>query len=355
VSRPVAHGIFELSAIALISIGCQVTSARMEEQPPRSPEKASVTPAARQRPVRATGTIRAIRQHAVQVPRIQGQNGRMTLTWLVANGKVVLKDEVVAEFDRTEQSDKAREALGKFEDLQHQVEQRQAENRANAAKRGEELEQARAELAKATLQLRISEVLAEIERLKNEVKVEDAAAHVASLEQSHRQREIADQADLRILELKMERQKVALDQSQENAKKLVVLSPFDGMVAHEHIWRSGSMGPPQVGDQLYRGQPLLRIFDPTEMEVHLQVGEPDGAVLTPAARALVSLDAYPELIFKARLASASPVAAAALGSPIRRFEARFLLEATDPHLLPDLSAAVIVYPDGRLPEEGAGP
>jgi HlyD family secretion protein len=355
VSRPYAHGIFELVAIALISIGCQVTSARVETQSPHPPETTTAPSRVPQRPIRATGTIRAIREHVVQVPRIQGQSGRMILTWLVANGAVVAKDDVVAEFDRTEQRDKAREALGKFEDLQHQVEQRQAENRANAARRGEALEQVRAELAKASLQLRISEVLAEIERLKNEVKVKDASAHVASLEESQRQREIADQADLRILELKMERQRVALDRSQANAEKLVVLAPFGGMLAHEHIWRSGSMGPPQVGDQLYRGQPLLRIFDPTEMEVHLQVGEPDGAVLTPVARALVSLDAYPDLLFKARLTSASPVAAAALGSPIRRFEARFALEATDPHLLPDLSAAVIVYPDGRLPEESNGP
>jgi hypothetical protein len=78
------------------------------------------------------------------------------------------------------------------------------------------------------------------------------------------------------------------------------------------------------------------------MEVETLVGEPDGAILAPGARAKVRLDAYPELIFDAHFISASPVAASALGAPIKTFAARFRLDQSDPHLLPDLSAAVIV-------------
>ena len=88
------------------------------------------------------------------------------------------------------------------------------------------------------------------------------------------------------------------------------------------------------------------------MEVRTEVGEPDGAVLVPGATALVSLDAYPEMVFHARLRSASPVAASAVGSPIRRFSARFtLLETANSYLLPDLSAAVLIVP----PDNGDTP
>ncbi len=59
------------------------------------------------------------------------------------------------------------------------------------------------------------------------------------------------------------------------------------------------------------------------------------------------LDAYPELTFDAHLVSASPVAASALGAPIKSFSARFRLEQSDPHLLPDLSAAVMI--EGQQP------
>ena len=102
------------------------------------------------------------------------------------------------------------------------------------------------------------------------------------------------------------------------------------------------MGNAQEGDQLFPGSPLLKIFDPREMLVQTMVGEPDGAVLRPGATAVVSLDAYPDAIFRARFQSASPVATAAMGSPIKNFTARFVLEQTDPRLLPDLSAAVVI-------------
>ena len=105
------------------------------------------------------------------------------------------------------------------------------------------------------------------------------------------------------------------------------------------------MGNAQEGDQLGIGQTLLKIFDPAEMEVRTMVGEPDGAILGEGAMATVYLDAYPDAVFNARFHSSSPVATSALGSPIKKFTARFRLEAAYglPDL-PDLSAAVIVIP-----------
>jgi hypothetical protein len=60
------------------------------------------------------------------------------------------------------------------------------------------------------------------------------------------------------------------------------------------------------------------------------------------------VDAYPDREFTARLESASPVASSAIGSPIKTFFARFRLEQSDPHLLPDLSAAIIIL--GQEPQ-----
>jgi hypothetical protein len=88
------------------------------------------------------------------------------------------------------------------------------------------------------------------------------------------------------------------------------------------------------------------------MEVQAYVSEPDGAVLVPGAKALVRVDAYPDLVFRARLEAASPVASSLLEVPIKTFGARFKLEQTDPHLLPDLSAAVILELEAKGAETG---
>src|SRR5262249_7881879 len=112
------------------------------------------------------------------------------------------------------------------------------------------------------------------------------------------------------------------------------------MVALQTIWRNGTMGPAQEGDQLFPGQALLRIFDPTQMVVEAQVNQADGSRLQPGTKVKVYLDAYPGAEFEGALEFASPVAASALERPIRFFPTRFRMTQTDPRLLPDLSASV---------------
>lgn len=292
--------------------------------------------------VRATGLVRAVKVSSIQVPQIAGQGGRMTLVRLVPNGTQVKQGDMLAEFDRTKQLDDALEAEAKYDDLGHQVRQKIAGNRSEAEKRLSELKQAEADLSKAEIQLKKGPILSEIDRAKNEAKASSARARVESLGKIHAHRTQVEAAALRIIELQQERQKVALERAKSNAEKLVVKAPLAGMVALENIWRGGSMGHAQEGDQLWNGQPMLKLFDPSEMEVHAQIGEPDGAALKPGTKARVRLDAYPEVEFEGRFESASPVASSALGSPIKNFAARFRLIGTDPRLLPDLSAAVVI-------------
>ena len=294
----------------------------------------------------------AVRYFTVQVPQIpqaagQGGSGRQTLTRIVTGGTRVKEGDLLAEFDRTQQVDNAREAEAKYDDLGHQAEQRAAQNRADAAKRASDVQKAEADLAKAEIQLKKGPLLSEIDRLKNEVKLANAKQHLVSLKESNSAHDRADAATLRVLELQRDRQKVGLERALRNAARLQIKAPLAGMVALENVWRNNSMGHAQEGDQLWGGQPLVRIFDPSEMEVRAMVGEPDGALLAPGSKAIVKLDAYPDLTFSAHFVNASPVAASALGSPIKTFSARFRLENGDPHLLPDLSAVVLIPVSAR--------
>jgi multidrug resistance efflux pump len=157
---------------------------------------------------------------------------------------------------------------------------------------------------------------------------------------------VAEAAELRVLELQRDRQQVALERARGNMEKLTVRAPLSGMIALENVWKNDSMGHAREGDQLWPGSPLLRIFDPSQMEVRLTVSEPDGAVLKPGTEGAVHLDAYPDLTFRAVFDSADPVASSALDSPVRTFDARFRFASRDAHLLPDLSAAVDIEAPG---------
>jgi HlyD family secretion protein len=338
-----ASGVAVLLGIAALYPACQRHSAEIHAadteamQPVPGPH--TVPP---RRQVRAAGTVFAVKSYTILIPQITGQFSRMTLTKLAPNGARVKEGDAIAEFDRTQQIDNAREAQAKFEDLGHQVEQRLAQNRSELEKRLSELQNAEADLAKAMLQLRKGPLLSEIDRLKAETRAAEARERVESLKKSNQYHEQAAAAALRILELQRDRQQVSLERSLRNSEKLLIRAPLAGMIAYENIWRNGTAGHAQEGDQLYPGMPLLRIFDPSEMEVRMNVAEPDGAVLVPGSTALVHLDAYPGLVFNAKFHAASPVAASAFGSPIKTFAARFRLQEIDPHLLPDMSAAVVI-------------
>jgi multidrug resistance efflux pump len=294
--------------------------------------------------VRISGIVEAVHSTKILVPQIYGQYSQMTLTKIIRNGTRVKDGDLVAVFDSTQQVDQARDAQAKFEDLGHQVEQKVASNRADAEKRVADLRQAEADLAKAEIELQKGPILSDIDRQKAEVRAGIARIHVDSLKKSNAAHDRSDAAALRILELQRDRQKVMLERTRGNMAKLELHTAIAGMVAHANLWRNNSMGHPQEGDQFYRGQALLSVFDPSEMLVRCAVGEPDGAALAAGVKAKVYFDAYPDVVLPAHFEFASPVASSALGSPIKTFTAVFRLDKSDPHLMPDLSAAVVLEP-----------
>lgn len=290
--------------------------------------------------IRATGTIQATHSLLVRVPIMQGQGNQLTLIKLVQSGSYVHAGDILAEFDNTTQTKAAREAAAKYDDLAHQVEQKRAEHASNVEKRLSELQAAQADLGKAELDLRKGPVLSEIEQQKDAIKVADAKEHVGSLQRSSKAHDTAELAEIRVLELQRDRQNIAVHRQRSNADRLSLRAPIQGMVALQNVWRNGSMGHAEEGDQLWGGGTLMQLFDPSTMQVAVAVGEPDGAVLKQGTRAQIHLDAFPGLVLPAHFDSASPVASSSMENPIKSFNARFTLEGSDPHLMPDLSAAV---------------
>jgi HlyD family secretion protein len=292
--------------------------------------------------IRLTGIVEAVHSSKILVPQIFGPGGSMTLTHLIPNGSTVKEGDLIATFDATQQIDAARDAKAKYDDLGHQVDQKRAQNLADAEKRAASLKQAEADFAKAQLELRKGPTLAEIDRLKDEVSLDIAGKHVESLKKSNAAHDRSDAAALRILELQRDRQKVTLDRTEGNIAKLEIHSSIAGMVAIQDVFRANSRGKPQEGDQLWPRQTLASIFDPHEMAVRCSVGEPDGVAITSGAAATIYLDAYPDIALPGHVEFVSPVAASALGSPIKTFTARVRLDHSDPRIMPDLSAAVVV-------------
>lgn len=337
----------------LVLANCLMSCVDSSPPPDASPIDASITVNAadavrRSRTVRLSGTLEAVRSTRVVVPQLSGPFRSMTLTRLVPNGRQVEAGDIVAEFDPIEQIDFARQSAAQFEDLSYQVRQKKADNAAALERRLSAIRQAEADLAKALLEVSKAEVLSDVEAEQNAIRAEKAEAHLESLRRSHADEELVDQAALRILELRRDRERVNFENAQANLEKLQVRAPLSGMAALFTRYSSSSIVQPREGDQMSSRSTLMSIFDPGEMRVRASVAEPDGALLESGLEAMVYLDAYPDLAIPARFEGSSPIAAGGLGTPIRSFTATFRLEESDPRLMPDLSAAVVF--EAREPE-----
>ena len=122
-----------------------------------------------------------------------------------------------------------------------------------------------------------------------------------------------------------------------------ITAPMDGLVVLKSIWKQGTMGEVQEGEEVRSGIPILEVVDPTTMRVRANVNQADAVFLKPGAPVRVTLDSYPARPFPGKVEYVSPVAiTSSMSQRVRTFLAVFSVEGTDEHLLPDLAAAVDV-------------
>ena len=129
--------------------------------------------------------------------------------------------------------------------------------------------------------------------------------------------------------------------AQANADLMQVHSPIDGVVVLNTIWKQGTMGEVQEGDQIRPGVSFMDVVNPSGMQVRVLANQQDFPSIRVGQPAKVRLDAYPEMVFKGKLDQLSPIALGSdFSNKLRTFAVIVSLEGSDPKLMPDLSAAV---------------
>jgi HlyD family secretion protein len=120
-------------------------------------------------------------------------------------------------------------------------------------------------------------------------------------------------------------------------------SPLDGVVVLNTIWKQGTMGEVQEGDQVRPGVPFMQVVNPATMQVRVMANQQDFPSLAVGQTAKVRLDAYPEMVFPAKLDQVAPIGENGdFSNKLRSFVVIVSIQGNDPKLMPDLSAAVDV-------------
>jgi multidrug resistance efflux pump len=342
-----------LFGVILLAAGWAVLFARtplgvIQAQGAGSPSS-SVTRGTFVKTLRLNGLVEAVQFSAIRAPQIAGaQNGQMIITALAPKGVRVKKGDLVIEFDRQNQLRAAQDKRAEWLDFEEQIRKKRAEHLAQQAKDETELKAAENAVALSKLDVLKNEVLPRIEAEKNKLTLESSQARYTQLQETFALKRKAADAEARILEVKRDRAALAMRQAEQNAEKMAVRSPIDGLVVYRGIWRGGQIGDPQEGLEVWPGLALVDIVGASAMRVRVKVNQADVDLLRVGQQAAVELDAYPGKKYQARIDQLAPIGVAGTFSPkVRTFNATFTIDGSDAMLMPDLSAAVDVELERR--------
>jgi multidrug resistance efflux pump len=296
--------------------------------------------------LRLHGSVEPVRSQPVFVPRLSGTGlNSVVITHLTRAGTRVRKGDLLVEFDSQAQIKAARDREAEYRGFVEQINKTRADQLAARAHDEMAIRQAENAVEGAGIDVSTNEVRARIDAEKNQLALEEARAQLAQLRKTSELRRKAEAAALRILEIQRDRAKNAWTHAQENASKMRIESPLDGLVVLKTTWKNGSFGEVQEGEDARPGTPIMEVVDPSAMRVRARINQADIDRLKVGQAAMITLDSYPEKTFAGQLRQLSPIAStSAMSTRVRTFLAIFSIDGSDPHLLPDLAAAVDLRP-----------
>ncbi len=294
--------------------------------------------------LRLKGTTEAVQARAILAPQLAGQQlPTLTIIHLVAGGTRVKKGDLLVEFDRQSQMRDFVDKQAEYQKLVDQVAQEQAKESAAKAKDETELKVSEDNLRKSELEVQKDEIVSRIDAEKNQETLEEAKATYNQLRETFDLKRKAAQAAIRILEIQRERTQQTMLHAQSNADLMQIHAPIDGVVVLNTIWKQGTMGQVQEGDQVEPGTPFLQLVNPEVMQVRVEANQQDFPRLQIGQTAKIRLDAYPDMVFSGKVDQLAPIAEhGSFSEKIRFFAVIISIQGNDPKLMPDLSAAVDV-------------
>src|SRR5215472_4571078 len=292
--------------------------------------------------LRLKGTTEAVQARAILAPLLAGEHfGTLTIIRLAPAGTKVKQGDLLVEFDRQAQMRDIIDKQAEYQKLVDQVAGEQAKESAARAKDETELKAAEDNLRKAELEVQKAEIVSRIDAEKNQETLEEAKATYEQLRETFDLKRKAAQAAIRILEIQRDRTGQTMQHAQSNADLMQIRAPIDGVVVLNTIWKQGTMGEVQEGDQIEPGTTFMQVVNPATMQVRAQGNQEDFARLQVGQTGTVRLDAYPQLVFPAKVEQISPIAeSGSFTDKLRAFAVIVSIQGNDPKLMPDLSAAV---------------
>jgi multidrug resistance efflux pump len=339
--------------VALIGVGAAIAMAL-----PDMPERGKTIPTARvargplSLTVHGQGDLRAGRTTTLVAPAV---GGMLRVVSMLQTGMAVKKDDVIVEFDPTDQQFAVEQARTEVAEADQEIVKMKADAVAQAAQDEVALLTARFEVRRAELDSSGNEFIGAIDAKKNLLSLEEARRRLAQLEEDVKSRAATNQASMAVVQEKRNKALLAMERAKQVIESLVLRAPMDGVVSvKENRDAMGGMiiwGMPmpeyRAGDSVWPGRPIVDLIESGRMELRAKIDENDRANITQGQPAIVDIDALPGQTFKAKVGALAAQARRAdffesSTSGTRQFDVSFHFDQVDPRMKAGSSARVTI-------------
>jgi multidrug resistance efflux pump len=311
-----------------------------------------------------TGELRAARGEEVAVPRLP--QWQTTIKWLAQDGVEMKKGDRVVELDNSTFStnlDAKRQAVAQAE---QQLQQKEAEWKAETLDKQLDVERKRAEYDKTKLDAAVpKEIVSGREFNDRQIKFKRAEVELAKAIDVFKSQRTSVKSDRDNLLLSLQKAQRELGIAERAIDELILRAPHDGIVViRDHPWEGRRL---QEGDGVFIGLPLAQFPEMSSLQVEADLADVDDGRIGVGMPATIVLDAYPNMSFPGRVKSISAVAQESSRTSLRRaFRVIVSLDRLDlTRMRPGLSSRVIVHsmtqrdallvPRGAIDFSGAKP
>jgi len=274
-----------------------------------------------------TGELSAERATQLTVPRTT--SFQLTLRWMEKDGTPVRAGQKVVEFDNsqfTSELDEKRHAAAQAAD---DLERDRAEARVTEAEKAFAVEEKRHDLEKAKIAASVPQSLLPLREYQDrQLALRRAEVDLGKAEEDLAAQRRGSAADLAVRKVELTKAQRELGTAEQAISALVLTAPRDGIILGEdHPWEGRKL---REGDNVWVGLPVMSLPDLSSLGVDAALSDVDDGKIEVGMVAVCTLDAYPGLVFPARVTEISAVAReAARSSLLRSFKVRLRLGRVD--------------------------
>jgi RND family efflux transporter MFP subunit len=299
-------------------------------------QRANDVPTFRVEPVRfnrrvtAEGNLKSTKATPLSAPH--DAPGQLKIAWIVPDGELLKKDDVVVRFDPTDfetQLTAGREdhdtAGNKMVKTNSESSMTSTNLRRDARQAGDEL------LAARTFKFDDAEIFSRYQRVESQIDETLAGRKKEHAEGVLGVRAKLSAADRDLVSIEQRKADLKIRNAEQGLHALEMRAPYDGILVLQRDWRGDVV---RVGDTVWPGSPIGEIPDLNSMKAEVFVLEADAAGLAVGEKATLSVEGKPGSVITGKITQVDKLARPRFPRvPVQYFGATITLDKTDPSMM----------------------